>query len=60
MQSIKKTLKIRNANGMPAAPKTQAITHKVLFNKDLKIFKIKMPPKESGVRLKDRLQTPNI
>jgi hypothetical protein len=60
MQSIKKTRKISEANGMPAVLEIQIITHKVLLNKDLKIFKIKMPPKESGVRLKGRLQTPNI
>jgi len=45
---------------MPAVLETHKIIHKALPNIDLKIFKIKMSPKESGVRLKDRLQTPNI
>ena len=60
MQSIKKTLKIRDANGMPAALETQTINHKALLNIDLNVLKINIPLKEFGVRLKDRLQTPNI
>jgi hypothetical protein len=60
MQSIKKTLNVKNANGMPAAPETQTINHKAILNKDLKIYKIKMSPKEFGIRSKGRLQMPNI
>jgi hypothetical protein len=60
MQSIKKTLKICSANGMPAAPKTQTINHKALPNIDLNIFKINMLLKELGVRSKGRLQMLNI
>jgi hypothetical protein len=60
MQSIKKTRKISAANGMPAVPKAQTIIHKALLNIDLNIFKIKISPKEFGVRSKGRLQMPNI
>jgi hypothetical protein len=60
MQNIKKTLNVRKANGMPAAPETQTINHKAILNKDLKIYKIKMSPKEFGIRSKGRLQMPNI
>jgi len=60
MQSIKKTLKITIANGMPADPQTNKISHKAILNKDLNIFKINIPPKEFGVRSKGRLQMLNI
>jgi len=60
MQSIKKTLKIRNANGMPAAPETQIINHKALLNIDLNVLKINISAKEFGIRSKGRLQMPNI
>jgi hypothetical protein len=55
MQSIKKTRNLREANGMPAAPKTQTINHKALLNIDLNIFKINMLLKEFRVRSKGRL-----
>jgi len=60
MQSIKKTLKIRTANGMPAVLETNQTKHKAIPNIDLNIFKINIPPNEFGVRSKGRLQMLNI
>jgi len=60
MQSIKKTLKIWKANGMPAVLETKQTQHKALPNIDLNIFKINVPPKDFWVRSKGRLQMLNI